>query len=161
MLSWEKKLAGIDASQESFPNCFACGVNNPTGLKLKFTKDGDEARSEFALGERYEGWPGILHGGIICTILDEAIAYACFPQIKSVTAKAEFRFRQPAPVNVPMAVTARLVKKTRKLLTATATITLKDGTVLAEATAQVYVLNPRLHGPSAPAPPPAVNRTQR
>jgi len=146
MLSWEKKLAGIDVSQESFPNCFACGVNNPAGLKLKFTKDGDTARSEFTVSERHEGWPGFLHGGIICTILDEAIAYACFPQTKSVTAKAEFRFRQPAPVNVPMVATATLVKKTRKLLTATATLTLKDGTVLAEATAQVYVLNPQRHG---------------
>ena len=143
MLSWERKLLAIDARQESFPNCFGCGVNNPAGLKLKYTKDGDEARSEFTISERYEGWPGILHGGIICTILDEAIAYACFPQMKSVTAKAEFRFRQPAPVGVPMVVTARLVKKTRKLLTITAIMTLRDGTVVAEATAQAYVLNPK------------------
>lgn len=142
MLSWERKLLAIDARQESFPNCFGCGVNNPAGLKLKFTNDGDEARSEFTISKHYEGWPGFMHGGIICAILDEAMAYTFFPQIKGVTAKADFRFRQPAPVGVPMVVTARLVKKTRKLLTITAIMTLRDGTVVAEATAQAYVLDP-------------------
>ena len=141
MLSWEKKLSGIDANQESFPTCFACGQDNPVGLKLEFTHDGNEARSEFTVSANYEGWFGFVHGGIICTILDEAMAYTFFPKTKGVTAKAEIRFRQPAPVDVPMVVTARLVKRTRKLLTTTATITLKDGTVVAESTALAYIVN--------------------
>jgi acyl-coenzyme A thioesterase PaaI-like protein len=140
MLGWEKKLSGIDASQTSFPTCFACGRDNPVGLKLEFKKNGNEATSEFTISERYEGWYGVVHGGIICTILDEAMAYTYFPVTKGVTAKAEVRFRQPAPVGVPMVVTARLVKKTRKLLTTIATITLKDGTTVAEGTAQAYVV---------------------
>ena len=142
MLSWEKKLAAIDTTQELFPTCFACGRDNPVGLKLDFRKEGNEARSEFTISELYEGWYGFIHGGIICTILDEAMAYTYFPAIKGVTAKAEFRFRQPAPVGVPMVVTARLVKKTRKLLTAEATLTLDDGTVIADGTSQAYIVNP-------------------
>jgi acyl-coenzyme A thioesterase PaaI-like protein len=141
MLSWEKKLAGIDVNQSEFCMCFACGKDNPVGLKLKFVKDGDEARGEFTISELYQGWRGFVHGGIISTILDEAMAYTYFPQIKGVTAKTEIRIRQPVPIGVPLVATGRLVKKTRKLLTAAATITLKDGTVVAESTAQVYVVN--------------------
>jgi acyl-coenzyme A thioesterase PaaI-like protein len=143
MLSWEQKLANVDPNQDSWPTCFACGLDNPVGLKLEFTKYEDEATCEFTLSELYEGWYGVVHGGIVCTVLDEAMAYTYFPKIKGVTAKAEFRFRQPAPIDVPMVVTGRLVKKTRKLVTTTAVIALKDGTVIAEGTAQAYVVNPR------------------
>ncbi len=141
MLSWEKKLAGIDANQSEFPMCFACGKDNPVGLKLKIVKDGDEARGEFTVSELYQGWRGYVHGGIIFTILDEAMAYAFYPEIRGVTAKTEVRIRQPVPIGVPLVVTGRVVKKTRKLFTTAAEITLKDGTVLAESTAQVYVVN--------------------
>ena len=142
MLSWEKKLSGIDRQQDTFPTCFACGRDNPIGLKLQFRKEGNEATSEITVGELYEGWQGVVHGGIVCTILDEAMAYTYFPETKGVTAKAEFRFKQPAPVGVPLVVTARLVKRTRKILTTQASIALKDGTLIAECTAQAYVIGP-------------------
>jgi len=141
MLSWEKKLAGIDVNQSEFPMCFACGKDNPVGLKLKLVKDGDEARGKFTISDLYQGWRGYVHGGIIFTILDEAMAYAFFPEIRGVTAKTEVRIRQPVPIGVPLVVTGRVVKKTRKLFTTAAEITLGDGTVLAESTAQVYVVN--------------------
>jgi uncharacterized protein (TIGR00369 family) len=111
------------------------------GMKLEFKKNGDEARGEFVISELYQGWRGFVHGGIIATILDEVMAYTYFPEFKGVTAKTEVRIRQPVPIGVPLVATGRLVKKTRKLLTAAATITLKDGTVVAESTAQVYVVN--------------------
>ncbi len=141
MLSWEKKLAGIDVNQSEFPMCFACGKDNPVGLKLKLVKNGDESRGEFTISDLYQGWRGYVHGGIIFTILDEAMAYAFFPEIRGVTAKTEVRIRQPVPIGVPLVVTGRVVKKTRKLFTTAAEITLGDGTVLAESTAQVYVVN--------------------
>lgn len=141
MLSWEKKLAGIDVNQSEFSMCFACGKDNPVGLKLKIVKNGDKSRGEFVISELYQGWRGYAHGGIIFTILDEAMAYAFFPEIRGVTAKSEVRIRQPVPIGVPLVVTGRVVKKTRKLFTTAAEITLKDGTVLAESTAQVYVVN--------------------
>ncbi len=141
MLNWEKKLAGIDVNQSEFPMCFACGKDNPVGLKLKIVKNGDEARGEFTISELYQGWRGYVHGGIIFTILDEAMAYAYFPETKGVTARTEVRIRQPVPIGVPLVVTGRVVKKTRKLFTTAAEIMLPDGTVLAESTAQVYVVN--------------------
>ncbi|MBM3155755.1 MAG: PaaI family thioesterase [Chloroflexi bacterium] len=141
MLSWEKKLAGIDANQSEFPMCFGCGKENPVSLKLKFVKSGDEARCECVISELYQGWRGYVHGGIIFTILDEAMAYAYWPEIKGVTAKTEVRMRQPVPIGVPLVVTGRVVKKTRKLFTTAAEMTLRDGTLLAESTAQSYVVD--------------------
>ncbi|MFC1926620.1 PaaI family thioesterase [Chloroflexota bacterium] len=136
-----EKLKAIDTAQDDFPMCFACGKDNPVGLKLKFHQGKDEATSEFTVGKEYQGWGNIVHGGILCTILDEAIAYTHFPDIKAVSVETTVRFRHPAPCGVPMAVHARLTKKTKRLLTATATITLKDGTVIAECTGQSYVVN--------------------
>ena len=147
MLSWEKKLAGIDVNQSEFPMCFACGKDNPVGLKLRIEKNGDEARGEFIISDLYQGWRGYVHGGIIFTILDEVMAYAYFPEIKGVTAKTEVRIRQPILIGVPLVATGRVVKKSRKLFTTAAEITLRDGTVLAESTAQVYVVN-RGKGPA-------------
>ena len=141
MLSWEKKLAGIDVDQSEFPMCFACGKDNPIGLKLKIVKYGEEARGEFTVSELYQGWRGYVHGGIIFTILDEAMAYAYFPEIKGVTAQTEVRIRQPVPIGVPLVVSGRVVRKTRKIFTTAAEIKLKDGTVLAESTAKVYIVD--------------------
>lgn len=141
MLSWEKKLAGIDVNQSEFPMCFGCGKENPVSLKLRFVKNGDEARCECVISEFYQGWRGYAHGGIIFTILDEAMAYAFYPEITGVTAKTEVRIRQPVPIGVPLEVTGRVVKKTRKIFTTAAEIMLRDGTVLAECTAQVYVVD--------------------
>ena len=159
MLNWERKLEAIDTSQESFDNCFGCGVDNPFGLKLKFEQDGDSARAEFTISEHYEGWYGHAHGGILCTILDEAMAYTYFPKTKGVTTRVEVRFRRPAPTGVPMVATARLTDRTRKLLTTEATIALKDGTVIAESKGESYVIyddkpsRDRRRGPETPDPP--------
>ena len=140
MPSWEKKLEAIDFSQRSLPMCFGCGQENPIGLKLKFNLGHGEVTTEFTTGENHQGWKGFVHGGIICAILDEAMAYCYFPRLKGVTAKAEFRFRQPAPIGVPMVVTAKLIRETRKLLTTKAVIRLKDGTVVAEGTGISYII---------------------
>ncbi len=139
-MEWRRKLAHVDADQDSWPTCFACGKENPIGLKLAFEKVGNEAIGEVTLSELYEGWYGVVHGGIVCTVLDEAMAYTYFPDTRGVTVKAEFRFRQPAPVGVPMVAVGRLVKRTRKLLDTTATLSLRDGTVIAEASARAYVV---------------------
>jgi uncharacterized protein (TIGR00369 family) len=144
VLNSEDKLSAIDASQETFGTCFACGRDNPVGLKLEFVRTPGESRCEFTIGEQFEGWSGIIHGGILCTILDEAMAHAYFPQRRGITTKAEFRFRQPGRVGVPMVAAGRLVKMTRKLLTAEAAITLKDGSVVAEGKAQAYIVGPGL-----------------
>ena len=60
--------------QPNSRHCFACGLENPIGLKLKFYQTAeDEVTADYVAPEEYQGYPGILHGGVTATILDEAV----------------------------------------------------------------------------------------
>lgn len=75
--------------------CFACGQENPISLGLKFEEiDSDSVRGEFTPGKNHQGYDGIMHGGLIATLLDEAMAYVIgFKEIKAFTAELNVRFR--------------------------------------------------------------------
>ena len=78
------------------PGCFACGTDNNCGLKLSIEAKKGEALTVFVLDERYEGWKGIAHGGIIATILDEVMAWAVISLgHAALTAALEIRYRSP------------------------------------------------------------------
>ena len=120
--------------------CFGCGQNNPCGLKLKFEWDGKTAKAEFTPNKFHQGWSDIIHGGIITTILDEAMGYAAYYEgVKCVTAIMQTRFKRPLSIDEPIIVTASLTRKTRRLVETEAKITLIDGTLIAECTAKQYV----------------------
>lgn len=139
--------------------CFCCGQKNPIGLKLKFVRDGKTARTEFTPDERHQGWEGIVHGGIIISLLDEAMSYAAFFEgLACVTADVKVRLKLPAPVNETLTVTGSLTRKTRKVLECYASVALKNGTVVAEGSAVQFVTGPidiasrnNVQGPRRPA----------
>ena len=124
--------------------CFGCGINNPFGLKLSFDWDGKTVRTEFTPTKFYQGWPGIIHGGIITCLLDEAMAYTLhFRGLNCLTAEMRVRFRRPALVDEPLVITASINRKARKLFETRASISLRDGTLVAEGTAtQVLIEAP-------------------
>ena len=74
--------------------CFACGADNPRGLQLKFRVDPDgTATATFVLGSEWEGSRGIVHGGIVTTLLDEAMTKAVAASgCKSITAELQCDF---------------------------------------------------------------------
>lgn len=122
--------------------CFGCGQDNPIGLKLSFRWDGQTTRTEFIPGELYQGWPGLLHGGITTCVLDEAASYAAlFHGLHVVTARMQIEFKYPIPINEPITVTASVDRKTRKLVKCRAVISLASGTIVAEGTFTQYVVN--------------------
>ena len=87
--------------------CFACGKNNADGMRLRFTYD--EARdrfvSRFRLGKRFTGPPGHCHGGIIATILDEAMGKVNKRHdVIAVTAEITVNYLKPVPLNTPLRV---------------------------------------------------------
>ncbi len=121
--------------------CFGCGPRNPIGLKLDFRPNGNTAHAEFTPTEVHQGWSGIAHGGIIQTVLDEAMSWAAFfAGVITVTATMQARWRRPAAIGEPLVITASVTKNTRRLLETEATIKLKDGTVVAESTATMFVI---------------------
>jgi len=129
-------------TEKGYRLCFGCGQDNPIGLKLSFQWDGKTARAEFTPTKFYQGWSGLVHGGIMICILDEAMAYAAlFEGMNCVTANMQVKLRRLAPIDEPLVITASTIKKTRKLVEAKAAISLKDGTLIAEGTATQFVIN--------------------
>ena len=144
MVTWPQ--ISIDANKD-FDMCFACGQKNPIGLKLSFQWDGKIARAEFTPTKYYQGWSGIIHGGIINCILDEAMTYATyFEGLNCLTAKMQARLKRPALVDEPIVATASITKKTRKLVETKAAIALKDGTPIAEGTSTMFIFNAKPKG---------------
>lgn len=115
--------------------CFGCGEDNPIGLKLNFQWDGATAWTKLVPRKEYEGWPGIIHGGIVFLLLDEAMAWVSRRmQMQSLTARADVKYHRPLRVGEEVTLSATSVKVTRKVLDAKAAISLGDGTIIAEGT---------------------------
>jgi beta-phosphoglucomutase family hydrolase len=121
--------------------CFGCGQNNPLGLKLSFEWDGKKARAEFTPTKFYQGWPGVVHGGIISTLLDEAMAYAArFEGVNCFTSRIQVNFRRPALIDQPLIITAWVTRNAKRLIGTKASVSLLDGTLVAEGTATQFVI---------------------
>lgn len=130
--------------EESLHMCFGCGRDNPIGLKLDFKRDNKKARAEFIPDKSHQGWTGIVHGGIISCLLDEAMGYATyFENITCLTAKMQLRIRRPARVGEPLIIISSITRRNRRLVETEATIALKDGTPVAEGTATMFVIQPK------------------
>jgi uncharacterized protein (TIGR00369 family) len=120
--------------------CFGCGKENPIGLKMEFARDGDSIRASFTPDKVHQGWPGVVHGGILASLLDEAMSNATYAEgIACLTASMQMRLRQPVMVATPLVITARITKKNRKVIETKAEICLEDGTVAAESTAKQFI----------------------
>jgi len=92
--------------------CFACGKNNPEGMRLKFAcgEKRDCFVCRFRLGKRYTGPPGHAHGGIIATILDEAMGKVNkLRHVVAVTSRITVDYLKPVPLNKPLRVESREV----------------------------------------------------
>lgn len=118
-------------------NCFACGSLNTHGLRLELHLETGRAWTETTLGERFEGWEGIAHGGIVATLLDEVMAWSLIAVDHwGMTARMTVEFRRPAPIDRPVRADGRIVRDRRRLFeTAAELIDVASGEVVATATA--------------------------
>ncbi|MBS1112246.1 MAG: phenylacetic acid degradation-related protein [Nitrospirae bacterium] len=118
--------------------CFVCGENNPSGLHLKFFIQEGKVFTEFIPRKIHQGYKDIIHGGLISTILDEAMVKAALMQgIPAVTAELTVRFRNPLLAGEKAIIEAAILKSNRKIIEATALIKKTDETVIAEGTAKL------------------------
>jgi uncharacterized protein (TIGR00369 family) len=92
-------------------NCFACGTENPIGLNLQFYRLGDAVCTEISLDKHYEGWEGVIHGGIVSTLLDEVMSWAIMytKKVFLVTRKMDIKYVKPVLVGTTLTVTGRLM----------------------------------------------------
>jgi len=117
--------------------CFACGRLNPGGMHLDFEVSRDRAEARYTALERHQGYDGLLHGGVVTAMLDEAMGWAIFHQgIWGVTARISVTFRQPVPTNEELRVVGEITRDRGRLIETHGTVTrAADGSVLAEADA--------------------------
>lgn len=140
---------------ENNDNCFVCGMKNPFGFQVKpeIIDGGASVRIECTPNEHLQGWANILHGGILSTLLDEAITYVgigTFDQ-PAVTAQLEVRFHKPSPTCVKLHVCAQRIKVSKRLVEAKAEVTLSDGTLIATGTGKVVPVSENF-APHSPTP---------
>jgi len=118
--------------------CFACGRDNPIGLQLNFREENDTYITTFTPGPQHQGYDGVVHGGIVSTLLDEIMArYVYSKGVNAVTARLEIRYRRPTPVGQELTITGKIVRQRGKMFEMTGCIQLADGTITAEGKATV------------------------
>ncbi len=120
--------------------CFVCGPDNPIGLKLRFAREGEEIRAEFTPTEWHVGYEGLIHGGILAALIDDALANVWFLRgQEAVTAKIEVRFRREARPGERLIVTARETGRKAGMMTARAEVARAGGEIVADGTGYVVV----------------------
>jgi acyl-coenzyme A thioesterase PaaI-like protein len=117
--------------------CFVCGKHNPDGLHLEFEPEGvSGVRTTYVIPERFQGFAGIAHGGILATILDECMVNTVWLRGSSaVTARLEVRLRRPVSVGERVIFRAEVVRESSRGFEITSHATLDDGTAIADGKA--------------------------
>lgn len=102
---------------ETAPMCFACGPDNPIGLNIRFTVDGDVCVGEFTPNGNHVGFNDTVHGGIIYTMLDDVTANILYQQgRKAHTARCEIRYRQKCAVGEKLKLKGWIENERRRLI---------------------------------------------
>jgi uncharacterized protein (TIGR00369 family) len=118
--------------------CFVCGEQNPSGLHLRFSLQDGKVWTEFTPQKIHQGYKDIIHGGLISTLLDEAMVKAALMQgMPSVTAEITVRFKNPLKVGEKVIVEAVIEKTHKKIIETSAIVKKTDHTVIAEGQAKL------------------------
>ena len=124
--------------QPNSHHCFVCGLKNPFGLQLRFynTIPG-EVCVEYTVPDHYQGYPGVVHGGVVAAMLDEAAGRAFMGDPEAprfmYTARMEIRYRKNVPIGQQLKVIGQAGKNKGRTATATSRIFNPEGELLAEA----------------------------
>jgi len=128
----------LDAGLRDDGWCFACGPHNPHGLHLTdFRFENDQYICYFTAQRHHQGWVGLVHGGIVATLLDEIMTRMLWEQgIDAVTGELTVRYRQPAATSELLTIRGWIKRKYGKLIATEACAELADGAIVAEAQAK-------------------------
>jgi acyl-coenzyme A thioesterase PaaI-like protein len=120
--------------ETTYQRCFACGHKNESGLHLVFRRQGDRIMADFTPLEHQQGFPGVLHGGVIATLLDETMSRTgALRREWLVTARLDIRYRQPAPIGQPLRVWGEIARQRKGAVDAVGAVEFSDGALVAEA----------------------------
>jgi hypothetical protein len=99
------------------PACVVCGQENPCGLHLEFQTDGEVSMAHWTASAGWESFKGVIHGGVICAVLDEAMSQATIAAgYEALTAEMRIRFRKKVSVNDVLRVRGWVVRVQKRKL---------------------------------------------
>ena len=126
-----------------YMNCFVCGKNNPIGLNIAFFKDQDKIKAEFIPESKHQGFKGIVHGGILSSILDEIMGRTAIitRDVMTMTVEINIKYRKKALVGEKIIFAAQMTKDLGRMIEAQAEARSEDGTLLTEAKGKFIVLS--------------------
>ncbi len=131
---------GDDTSSE----CFVCGRDNPHGLGIPFAPEGDNgSAARYTARAEHAGWPGVLHGGVTFSLMDESLGWALFHQgLRGVTARTKTNVKRPLMTGTPLYIKGWIVDRKRNISTARAEVRTDDEQceLLAETDATMFLL---------------------
>ena len=124
--------------------CFVCGTQNPVGLKLKFHYDekNDEMVSNTIFPRHFQGWQGVLHGGLISTVLYEIMIKAAAQKgLKCVTAELNIKFKKPALLKNEFTIIGKVVEVRRRMVLTEGWVKDPENTTIAAAKGKFIALD--------------------
>ncbi len=123
-------VPGVARFEVAPHRCFACGTLNTSGIGLVLHVEVDRSWTEFELEPRFQGWDGIAHGGILCTILDEVMAWSLAGADNwGMTARMGVEFRKPVPLETPLRAEGWITRSRRRIIDT-------EGRIIDQATRQ-------------------------
>ncbi len=125
------------------PGCLVCGRQNPVGLHLSLhVNDAGEIRTTFTPSPNHIGFEGLLHGGVLATVLDEAMVWAAIWSCKKacVAGGRNVRFRNPGRVGATLTCSAKIIAARSRLIETTGEIVDAAGSPICTATGKYIPL---------------------
>lgn len=124
--------------------CFACCPDNPVGLHMEFYEDGEDIVSLWRPDEHYQGWVGVMHGGILATLVDEVAGWVVTRKLQTtgVTSRLNVHYKKPVKAEgQTLTIRAHIVGNKRNYYTIAATVADGAGTICVEAELVYYVFD--------------------
>ena len=124
--------------------CFVCGKKNHRGLQLRFSykKESNQVDAEICFPDHFQGWAGIVHGGLISTALDEIMVKATEAKgLVCVTAEIIIEFKKPATTNTRYFLSGKIVEIRHKLAFTESHLIDKDKNIIAKARAKFFIVD--------------------
>jgi uncharacterized protein (TIGR00369 family) len=132
----------VSAADEPYEDCYGCGQKNASGLRMTFVHLPDgSAECRYVTAKQFAGAPGVIHGGVQATLLDEVMGHAIHlagvdPDLDIVTVDFSLRYLRPAPVEEPIVVRARMLRAEGRDFFVTGEIVSPGGELLTRAEAR-------------------------
>src|SRR5574344_200067 len=135
-----KKIKNPWVGQKGY-DCFACSPDNPIGLHMSFYEDGDDIISYWCPQEHFQGWGGIMHGGILGTLIDETCGWVITRKLQTTGFTMQLNVKYKHPVNVAdsqLTIRAHITSQKKNIVFINAVIEHANGEVCVEGEAVYY-----------------------